>query len=86
MARTVSDNRPQLLRDFQAFHAAHPELYATLVALARRDRDAGRRASIRRIWEEARGTLGVRVNDHFHALYAREIMRRERDLAGRRSN
>lgn len=76
---------------FAAFHAAHPEVYAELVELARTARRAGRsRIGIGMLWEVLRWerTLrgveegGFKLNDHFRSRYARLLMEREPDLAG----
>jgi hypothetical protein len=76
---------------FAAFHAANPEVYATLLRLARRVVAAGhKRIGIRMIWERMRWELTVevehapddfRLNDHMTSRYAR-LLSQEPDLAG----
>lgn len=67
---------------FERFHQQHPEVYRHIVRRTRDDLAAGRRPGIRRIWEDTRAELGVRMNDHMHAYYARLVMKKEPDLAG----
>jgi hypothetical protein len=72
-----------------AFHGRNPDVYHRLVQLARWASDQGKRASINLLferlrWEYTFATFGdrYRVNNNFRALYAREIMKCEVDLAG----
>lgn len=82
----------RLEREFEAFHAANPHVYATLVTLARRWVAAGNRhLGIATLFEVARYDRGLqtnraegdfKLNNNHRAFYARLIMQRERDLAG----
>jgi hypothetical protein len=80
----------RLDRAFAAFHAAHPEVYATLARLARVALARGRsRIGIKRLWEVMRWDLDVgeddgefKLNNNYPSRYARLLMRQERDLAG----
>lgn len=76
---------------FERFHAAHPEVYARLVGLARRLRARGfEQYSIKGLFEIVRFEQSVRedaaeefaLNNDYTPLYARLIMEREADLAG----
>jgi hypothetical protein len=78
---------------FREFHAAHPEVYAHLVRLARRAvRRGHRHLGIGMLWETMRyrTLLGAqvpeedefRLNDHHRAYYARLMMKQETDLDG----
>jgi hypothetical protein len=76
---------------FEAFHAAHPEVYDELVRLAYEARAAGRdKVGIKMLFEVVRWNRivvggvdeGWRLNNVFSAHYARLIMQREPDLAG----
>lgn len=73
---------------FERFHAANPHVYAHLVALTRELVELGhKRVGLKMIWERLRLSLRTsgdkyRLNNSFTALYAREIMSREPDLAG----
>jgi hypothetical protein len=75
---------------FAAHHAAHPEVYAALVRLARQARSRGHdRIGIGMLWEVLRWetTIGdpagdYRLNNDHRSRYARLIMDQEPDLAG----
>src|SRR5262245_34591491 len=76
-------------RRFLAFHRDNPQVYTRLVALARQAKRAGRlRYGIRRLWEVMRWEFSLqttsdddfKLNDHYHARYARLIMQQEPDL------
>lgn len=75
---------------FAAHHAAHPEVYAALVRLARQARARGHdRIGIGMLWEVLRWetTIGdpageYRLNNDLRSRYARLIMDQEADLAG----
>jgi hypothetical protein len=70
-----------------AFHRANPHVYRACVRIARRIRDRGvRHYGIKAVWEilrfSALETSGIlyKLNNNYHAWYAREIMGREPDL------
>lgn len=75
---------------FWAYHRAHPECYAKLVAACRNVLAAGRTHwSIDGAFEVVRyfryirpDAEAYRLNNNYRALYARLIMQREPDLAG----
>ena len=76
---------------FERYHAAHPEVYARLVQLARQLKARGfSQYSIKGLFEIVRFEQSVRqeaaeefaLNNNYTALYARLIMEREADLAG----
>jgi hypothetical protein len=83
---------PKLEVQFQAFHAAHPEVYDTLCRLARRlVRRGYRHLGIGMLWETMRyrTMLGAspeedafRLNNNHRSRYARLIMEQEPDLRG----
>lgn len=91
-APTAAEREASIQERFAAFHAAHPEVYDELAALARKARRAGRdRLGIGMLWEVLRWerTLrgvedpsGFKLNDHYRSRYARLLMDREPDLAG----
>jgi hypothetical protein len=75
---------------FREFHAENPNVYRTLVRLARELKDANYSyASIGMLWEVVRHqglstttTERYRLSDNFRSRYARHIMEQEEDLAG----
>ena len=76
---------------FEDFHAANPNVYDVLVALARQWITAtGRnKLGIGALYERARWEIALatgdpdyKLNNNFRAFYARLIMRQEADLAG----
>ena len=76
---------------FRDFHAAHPDVYDELARLARRALADGRkRIGIKMLWEVVRwqhmcmtATDGeYKLNNNYHAFYARLLMRQEPDLRG----
>ena len=75
---------------FEVYHAAHPEIYPLLVRLARDVKQRGfERYSMKAIFERARWHMNIekgdrdfKLNNNYHAPYARLIMAQERDLAG----
>lgn len=78
-------------REFNDFHADHPEIYAELVRLARQWRSAGHeRLGIATLFEVLRWQShlngahdgGYKLNNNYRALYARLIMAKNVDLAG----
>ncbi len=73
---------------FRRFHEANPHVYDTLREMALRLKRAGRsRYSIKGLFEVLRWshaqTTGdeFKLNNNYHALYARELMNREPLLA-----
>lgn len=81
---------PQTLADrFTDFHTESPEVYRTLVALARQwiQRTGRARIGIATLYERARWELAIstsdpdfKLNNSYRAYYARLIMRQEADL------
>lgn len=80
-------------RAFLAFHAANPDVYIELVALAREAHARGRRRlGMKMLWEVVRwkrflrttdnGASVFKLNNNYHSRYARLIALREPDLAG----
>ena len=76
---------------FDAFHAANPHVYTTLVRLAREwvGRTGRHKLGIATLYERARWEIALntsdadfRLNNDYRAYYARLIMAQERDLAG----
>lgn len=77
---------------FKAFHYANPWVMDRLVEMARRLRARGiNHYGIAALWEVLRydwtlrtddPTSTLKLNDHYKAFYAREIMRRHPDLDG----
>lgn len=86
-----STQRTESIADrFWAFHDKSPEVYSTLVALARQwvARTGRRRLGIATLFERTRWELAVstsdpdfKLNNSYRAYYARLIMVRESDLA-----
>jgi len=91
--RTPDDGRDSAVVRFEAFNAAHPAFYDTLVDLARAYLDGtGHEAvGMQRLIEHARwdlelgarGELDIKLNNDLGAYYSRLIQYQERDLAGR---
>lgn len=80
-----------LQSDFALFHLSNPEVYETLVDLARKAKKQGKaHCGIGMLWEVARWEFwlhtdngsGWKLNNSFRSRYARLIMRQEEDLAG----
>ena len=80
-----------IAQEFQRFHRANPQVYSTLVDLAREAQEKGRRRiGIGMLWEVMRWHMFLQtdsedawsLNNTFRSRYARMIMRRERDLEG----
>lgn len=78
-------------REFNEFHAQHPEVYVQLVALARTWKKNGTaKLGIATLFEVLRWNShlnpdhngGYKLNNNYRALYARKIMEREPDLKG----
>lgn len=79
-----------LRRRFWTFHQDHPQVYETLVRLAREAKAAGKeRIGLRMIWETMRWQLsmqtvdpdGFKANNNLTSRYARLIAQQEPDLA-----
>lgn len=80
-----------IAQDFASFNRENPQVYDTLVALARRwkGRHPGRRVGIKMLYEVARWTVAmdvssdepVKLNNNYTSHYARLIMQREHDLS-----
>lgn len=74
---------------FERFHADNPQVYHTLVRLARHVKERGRRrVGIRMLWERMRWELFLqtetndfKLNDNYTSRYVRLIAEREPDLA-----
>ncbi len=78
-------------REFNDFHAQHPEIYVQLVRLARSWKANGsQKLGIATLFEVLRWNShmnpakdgGYKLNNNYRALYARLIMNKEPDLAG----
>jgi len=74
---------------FEAFHEAHPEVYAELRALALRLRTAGvKRYGMKSLWEVLRWHRALekteerKLNNDYTAYYARLLMANEPELEG----
>lgn len=75
---------------FERFHADNPHVYTALVRLARQARRAGlRRVGMKMLFEVLRWDHAIRtegdefkLNNNYHAYYARLVMEQEADLAG----
>lgn len=75
---------------FNEFHAANPEVYRALCALARGALARGkRRIGIGALWERARWDMWLdsteeapKLNNDYRSRYARLLMANELDLAG----
>lgn len=77
---------------FEEFHRHNPHVYVRLVKLSRELKGRGHdRIGMRMLWEVLRWQSMMRtlreegdykLNDHYHARYARRIMEQEPDLEG----
>jgi hypothetical protein len=76
---------------FEAFHKAHPEVYAYLLALCFELRGKGREHyGIKSLWERVRWHFQVekqlgeefKLNNNFHSRYVRLILRDYPELDG----
>lgn len=83
------DDEHRLEQSFQRFHRENPNVYETLVRLARRWRRQrpDSKCGMKMLYEVARWTLSlqtqgepIRLNNNYHAFYARMMMERETDL------
>lgn len=81
---------PSIAERFITFHAESPEVYSTLVTLARQwVRATGRRRlGVKALFERARWEIAIatsdpdfKLNNNYTAFYARLIMAQELDLA-----
>ncbi len=84
------ESRERTIEDrFREFHAAHPQVYAELVRLAREAKARGRRRiGIKMLWEVVRWNLYLtpqgeefKLNNSYTSRYARLIQRNEPALA-----
>lgn len=82
---------PNLEEKFFAFHEGHPEVYQTLVKLAREAKGKGKRKiGIGMLWEVMRWQMylqtkdpdGYKLNNNHRSRYARLIMEQEKGLDG----
>ena len=79
-----------MMERFEAFHALNPHVMRALIRLARwTQNDGWRVCSIKLLFEQLRWQWAVqtqgdvyKLNNNFHAYYARLIMHRHPDLAG----
>lgn len=78
----LSDDRGRTIQErFEQYHAAHPEVFARLVELARFAKARGKKVGIRLLWERLRWEFFIerdagdeyKLNDHLHSRYARLI-------------
>lgn len=75
---------------FKEFHAKNPQVYVSLVRLARQLKDRGhRKIGIKMLFEVVRWQTMLRtegdpfkLNNNYHSRYARKIMDQEPDLEG----
>lgn len=87
---TMPRRNESLRRRFWTFHADHPQVYETLVRLAREAQAAGKtRVGIRMLWEVMRWEMflqttdpdGFSLNNNLTSRYVRLIVSQEPDLA-----
>jgi hypothetical protein len=87
----IGDGEETLEDNFNRFHADNPQVYETLVKLARRWKRSRprRRCSTKMLFETARWYLDLRgdgepvaLNNNYTAFYARLLMEQEPELAG----
>lgn len=89
-AEAASLHRPSIQERFEAWLEANPDVYPTIVGLARDAKAAGKQAiGMKALWEVARWTLSMRTrgdeyrwNNSYTALMSRLVQEREPDLAG----
>jgi hypothetical protein len=81
----------QMAEQFEAFHAANPRVYKTLLHLSREwlRRMNGRKCGISMLFERARWSLAIetdtpdyKLNNSFRAYYARLLMLKNPELHG----
>jgi hypothetical protein len=90
----LEDDMPRSIqRRFEAFHDAHPQVYAGLVILARQGDRAGRtKIGMKMLFEVLRWEWVIaglpddaeewKLNNNYTSRYARLIMEQEPDLVG----
>jgi hypothetical protein len=85
------DRREPSIDDrFRAFHALHPEVLAALVGLVWAVPAKGPRVGIKALWERLRWEFSIerdeaeawKLNNDYHALYARALMQEYPEFAG----
>lgn len=90
VAEEPEEEEDRLYRAWRVFHEENPHIYGELVTETRDYMDAtGKPPSICMMTEvvrakghiRTRSTDGYKINNNHRAIYAREIMRREPDLA-----
>jgi 4-amino-4-deoxy-L-arabinose transferase-like glycosyltransferase len=89
-AEAASLHRPTIQERFDAWLSANPDVYPTIVSLAREAKAAGKRAiGMKALWEVARWTLSMRTrgddyrwNNDYTSLMSRLVQEREPDLRG----
>ena len=81
--------KPSIQERFEQFHADNPAVYEEMVAVCRELKATyGRGVSAKFVWEKLRLTLRAKyrgrymLDNSLTSRYAREVMRREPDLAG----
>lgn len=83
--------RPTIAESFRRFHGENPRVYRMLVSLARSYKARGyERIGMKHLFEVVRwqvnmetvGAEPFKINNNWTSRYAREIERREPDLAG----
>jgi hypothetical protein len=88
---STGKNRASIAERFAKFHAANPDIYSELVALARMMRDkSNRKIGIAMLFEVLRWNYYTRtasdeeykLSNDFRAPYARLIMEQEADMSG----
>ena len=91
MSTVLIDRSTTIAQKFCQYHEQNPEVYRTLVRLARQMKARGyRRVGIKMLFEVARYHLmlqtadpdGFKLNNNYTSRYARLIMESEPDLKG----
>src|SRR5262245_64441486 len=86
----VGPDGTTIRRAFEKFHAENPQVYVELRTLAFRwKRKNGRRCGMKMLFEVLRWHQGIKtkgdefkLNNNYHALYARMLMENEPELDG----
>ena len=87
----MSETDDYIQREFERYHAKHPEVYSMLVRFARQAKRKGqKRFGIKALFERVRWWYYVertagdefKLNNNFTSRYARLITTREPDLQG----